>query len=320
MRAETFPVQGVVRPPGNSETDRFAERWLLIGVRPSGRRAVAGIASIRCSVSDSLGSVDLQLPSDGRAFSILLVIIVGIAALAWLATGLSALGMSSSMMVMMAAQSGIAGFGFFLLVWSVMMVAMMFPAAAPMVRAFVTLGSSRGTGRSPWWAASTTLFLGIYLLVWAVFGIVVALAYFVLIPYFGALGASGTLGPAIAGGVLIGAGVYQTTPLKQTCLSGCRSPVTFLLRFWRKGVWGTLNMGFRHASYCVGCCALLFAVLFTVGVMALPWMAFLAVVIFVEKALPIGHWVSFAFGGLFIALGASFFLLPHWGAFALGLG
>jgi predicted metal-binding membrane protein len=79
-------------------------------------------------------------------------------------------------------------------------------------------------------------------------------------------------------------------------------------------------MGLRHASYCVGCCVLLFAVLFTVGVMALPWMAFLAAVIFVEKALPVGHWVSFAFGGLFVALGVSFLLLPAWGGYALGIG
>jgi predicted metal-binding membrane protein len=79
-------------------------------------------------------------------------------------------------------------------------------------------------------------------------------------------------------------------------------------------------MGLRHASYCIGCCALLFAVLFAVGVMALPWMAFLAVVIFVEKGLPVDHWASYAFGGLFVALGASFLLLPTWGARALGIG
>ena len=257
--------------------------------------------------------------SDRRAFFGLLVILVGVAVLAWILTGLSAVGMSSGMMVMMATQSGLAGFGFFLLVWSVMMVAMMFPAAAPMVRAFVTLSRPPGEMRNPWWAGSTALFLGVYILVWAAGGIAVALAYFVLAPRIGELGMSGSLGPAIAGGVLIAAGVYQTTPLKQVCLSGCRAPVTFLIRYWRKGVMGTVNMGLRHASYCVGCCALLFAVLFAVGVMALPWMAFLAVVIFVEKSLPVGHWASFAFGGLFVALGASFILLPSWGGFALGI-
>jgi predicted metal-binding membrane protein len=258
--------------------------------------------------------------ADRRAFFGLLIVIAAVAAIAWLVTGLSAVGMSSSMMVMMASQSGWAGFGFFLLVWSVMMIAMMFPAAAPMVRAFVTLSAPPGQTRSRWWTASTAAFLGVYILVWAAAGIAVALGYLLLSPRLGELGTSGTLGVGIAGAVLIAAGVYQTTPLKQTCLAGCRSPLTFLLRYWRKGVRGTVNLGLRHASYCVGCCALLFAVLFAVGVMALPWMAFLAVVIFVEKALPVGHWASFAFGGLFVALGASFLFLPSWGAFALGIG
>ncbi|MCI4347687.1 MAG: DUF2182 domain-containing protein [Thermoplasmata archaeon] len=271
-------------------------------------------------MSASVESAVLRASSDRRAFLGLLVVIVAVAALAWVVTWLSSVGMSSSMFAMMATQSGVAGFAFFLLIWSVMMVAMMFPAAAPMVRAFATLSTPPGASRNPWWAASTALFLGVYALVWASAGVAVALAYFVLVPRVGELGAAGTLGPAIAGAVLIVAGVYQTTPLKQTCLSGCRTPVSFLLRFWRKGTWGTVNLSLRHASYCVGCCALLFAVLFAVGVMALPWMAFLAAVIFVEKSLPIGHWASFAFGGLFVALGASFLLLPTWGGYALGIG
>jgi predicted metal-binding membrane protein len=271
------------------------------------------------AVAASLDSSGVPMSSDRRAFLGLLIVIVAVAALAWVVTGLQAVGMSSSMMAMMASASGVAGFGFFLLLWSVMMVAMMFPAAAPMVRAFVGLSTPAGQARSRWWAGSTALFLGVYLLAWAATGVAVALAYVVLTPRVAELGTDGTLGVAVAGAVLVVAGIYQTTPLKQTCLAGCRSPLSFLLRYWRKGVRGTVTLGLRHASYCLGCCALLFAVLFTVGVMALPWMAFLAAVIFVEKALPVGHWASFAFGGLFVALGASFLLFPLWGSYALGI-
>lgn len=271
-------------------------------------------------MSDLIETTVARTTSDRSAFIVLLAIMVAVAALAWLTTTLSASGMSSSMLVGMVTGSGAAGFAFFLLAWSVMMVAMMFPAAAPMVRAFVAFRAPSRVGRDRWWAGSTFLFLGVYIAVWAGIGVIVALAYILLGPRLGELGASGTLGPTIAGSVLIAAGVYQTTPLKQACLAGCRAPITFFLRYWRKGISGTLNMGLRHAIYCVGCCALLFAVLFSVGVMALPWMVFLAVVIFVEKALPVGHWASFAFGGLFVGLGSSFLLLPTWGRFALGLG
>jgi predicted metal-binding membrane protein len=97
------------------------------------------------------------------------------------------------------------------------------------------------------------------------------------------------LGPATpAGAVLIGAGIYQWLPMKGICLTQCRSPLALIAEYWREGPIGGLSMGVRHGLFCVGCCWLLMAVLFVVGVMNLLWVAALAALVFVEKLVPVG--------------------------------
>ncbi|MGH6628768.1 MAG: DUF2182 domain-containing protein, partial [Burkholderiales bacterium] len=92
--------------------------------------------------------------------------------------------------------------------------------------------------------------------------------------------------------VLIAAGLYQLSPLKRACLSHCRSPASFLARHWRPRWSGAFRLGAWHGAYCVGCCWMLMLLLFVGGVMNLYWIIGLAILVFVEKVLPIGQRVS----------------------------
>jgi predicted metal-binding membrane protein len=111
--------------------------------------------------------------------------------------------------------------------------------------------------------------------------------------------------PILGGVLLIGAGIFQFTPLKHACLSHCRSPIGFFMTEWRPGSKGAIAMGLRHGYFCVGCCWLLMALLFVAGVMNLLWVATIAVIVLVEKVVPAGQWVSRAIGILVIIWGTA---------------
>jgi predicted metal-binding membrane protein len=92
----------------------------------------------------------------------------------------------------------------------------------------------------------------------------------------------------LAGAVIVGAAVYQLTPLKDVCLRNCRGPLSFILGHWRDGRLGALRMGISHGAWCVGCCWALMAALFALGIMSLGWMAVVGAAILVEKMTPVG--------------------------------
>ncbi len=172
------------------------------------------------------------------------------------------------------------GLASFLVMWTVMMAAMMFPAVIPVVLAFATL--SRGRGANVPVAAA--LFVAGYLVVWGLLGL----------PGRALLGAADRLvteSPRLAsagGAILIACGIYQLTPLKDACLRHCRAPHLFLGHHWRDGAGGALVLGAHHGLYCAGCCASLMIVLLVVGVMDVGWMVGLAALIYLEKILPRG--------------------------------
>jgi predicted metal-binding membrane protein len=114
--------------------------------------------------------------------------------------------------------------------------------------------------------------------------------------------------PRWAGAVLIVAGVFQWTPLKHACLSHCRSPLSFLMTEWREGAGGALIMGVRHGVYCVGCCWILMALLFVVGVMNLLWVAAISVFVLMEKTVPAGQGVARAAGLVLVGVGLFLFV------------
>jgi predicted metal-binding membrane protein len=178
---------------------------------------------------------------------------------------------------------------FFLPLWVVMMVAMMFPAVAPVVSFFDSLSLKRREAGLP--AAPTWLFLAGYLAVWSLFGLGAYLLS-LIVPAVGMMATGLRMdNPLAAGFVLIVAGLYQLSPLKQVCLKHCRSPLSIILHGWRDGPSGAFRMGFVHGAYCLGCCWGLMLVLFAVGLMNLLWMIILTIVIFAEKVLPYGSLV-----------------------------
>jgi predicted metal-binding membrane protein len=200
--------------------------------------------------------------------------------------------------------------GFFLTTWVVMMSAMMFPSIAPMVLMYARMEAGRRERGKSAPAGATAVFVGGYLITWAAAG----LAGYAIFD----LGRSLSIeafswdrgGPYLAGGVLIAAAAYQLTPLKDACLRKCRDPLMFLLSAWRPGRLGAMRMGIEHGAWCVGCCWVLMAALFALGVMSIGWMAFIAALIAIEKLLP---WEAFANRGvalLLVALGIGVAFAP----------
>ena len=185
--------------------------------------------------------------------------------------------------------------------WVAMMAAMMMPAAAPMILMFGTVYRTkreRGGTFVPTWvfvAGYLGVWAGVGACAWAMgdFGEALARAY----PGLRELGAR------VAAVAMIGAALYQLTPLKERCLSHCRSPLSFVMQHWRPGVSGAWRMGVDHGVYCVGCCWALFLLLVVVGLASLPWMGLITVIVCAEKLLPHGRPVSLGVAGLLFVLG-----------------
>ena len=188
--------------------------------------------------------------------------------------------------------------------WAVMMVGMMAPSAAPMILMYARVGRQATADGKPF--AATGWFAGGYFLAWIGFSLVATVAQWALeraaLLDSGMASASNLLG----GVVLVAAGVYQWTPLKDVCLTQCQTPLLFLMRHggFRRDASGCLLLGLRHGVYCIGCCWVLMALLFVGGVMNVLWIALLALLILMEKLFPFGRWIARAAGVAFLAAGA----------------
>jgi predicted metal-binding membrane protein len=194
-----------------------------------------------------------------------------------------------------------------LLMWWVMMVAMMTPSAAPMILLYArATRHAQDGGRLQPGAASTAAFASGYLLVWLAFSIAATLVMW-LLERAGVLSVTrmASTGAWLSGGLLIAAGLYQFSPLKNVCLRVCRAPAEFLSRHWRPGASGALRMGLEHGAFCVGCCWVLMALLFVGGIMNLLWIAVLAILVLAEKVAPAGIWVSRVVGAVLVAWGVA---------------
>ncbi len=205
------------------------------------------------------------------------------------------------LMMPMSARWGVANAAAILSMWAVMMAAMMLPSALPMLLQFVNLSRRNGEVARGW------AFVGAYLLVWLVFSMAATALQW-------CLQAAGWTDPMAASrsawltaALLLLAGIYQFSPLKQVCLARCRSPIAFLLGEWRPGPSGALVMGLRHGLSCLGCCWALMALLFVGGVMNLAWVAALAIAVALEKMLPRGEQLAAVMG--LVLMGAGVFKL-----------
>lgn len=179
--------------------------------------------------------------------------------------------------------------------WSLMMVAMMLPSAAPAVLLYSRVRETRSSDHA---VAQTWVFLSGYLAIWLLFSIAAAGAQMSLTGPSMALDSG-----AARGAVLIAAGVYQLSPLKSACVRQCRSPAEFLTRHWRPGWPGAVQLGVRHGIYCLGCCWMLMALLFVGGVMNLLWVVALTLLVATEKLVRGGPLVGRAVGVALIGWG-----------------
>ena len=204
---------------------------------------------------------------------------------------------------------------FVFVMWAVMMIGMMTPSVAPMVLIYTqvarqsrTLAGTLGKPFAPagWFASG-------YLLAWTLFAALATAAQY-------GLEQAALLSPSMAstsryfgGGLLIVAGLYQLSPLKNACLSQCRAPLSFVQRHggFQSTVFGSLRLGTQHGLYCIGCCWALMALLFVGGVMNVLWIAAIMIFVLAEKIIPGGRYLSTLAGVAALAAGAWMIGVQH---------
>jgi predicted metal-binding membrane protein len=272
----------------------------------------SGIASVPARVNPAQAS---QYPTEigtstlerllHRDRAIVITALIGVVLLSWLylllGAGIDMGDMEGMDMPAMAPEWSPAYFAVMLLMWIIMMAAMMLPSAAPMILLHATM--SRRRREQGGVVPAIGIFVLGYVVIWAAFGLAATSLQW-------ALGTAALLSPAMAttsrvaaASMLIAAGIYQWTPLKQSCLRRCRSPLDFVVTYWREGALGSFVMGIRHGAFCVGCCWMLMLLLFVGGLMNLLWIAGLALFVLVEKTAPGGHWIGRVAGIALVALG-----------------
>ena len=200
--------------------------------------------------------------------------------------------------------------GLFTASWTAGMAAMMFPAIVPMVLLYNKLLtneqsiSSAETERleSKFYRLKMILFVGMYLVIWALTGVGLLLAWSVPMNYVVISSDTNNIG-IIFGSILIISGIYQFTPLKNKCIGYCESPLSFFMRRWNNGTIGAIKMGTFHGLYCLGCCWPYFLIMVSLGWMNISWMALFAAVIFGEKIWSRGIWIARSVGIVLISVG-----------------
>lgn len=225
--------------------------------------------------------------------------------LLWLNSTMTALqpGMAMAMDMPQADAWDPAHLGFLFAMWATMMVAMMTPAVAPVVLLYARVSRQARVQGTPF--APAACFAGGYLSAWVFFALLAAVAQY-------ELERAMVLAPAMrladgfaAGAVLMIAGIYQWTPAKDVCLAHCTAPLSFIQRHggFQAQAAGSFRLGFRHGSYCIGCCWVLMALLFVAGVMNIAWIVVLVAVVVAEKNVAGGRIIARGVGLGAIAAG-----------------
>jgi predicted metal-binding membrane protein len=191
--------------------------------------------------------------------------------------------------------------------WTLMMAAMMLPGATPTIL-LVSALARRQEAQEQAPMRAGVFALG-YLTVWTAFSLAAAALQWALDQMAMLTSDMAIASAVVAGSIVAAAGLYQWTPLKRTCLTHCRSPIDVITHYWRPGAFGALGAGVRHGLYCLGCCAVLMALLFAGGIMNLAWIAAITVVVLAEKVAPGGEILSRAIGAALLV----------WGGVAVGL-
>ncbi|MDW0314402.1 MAG: DUF2182 domain-containing protein [Nitrososphaeraceae archaeon] len=262
--------------------------------------------------------------------------LISISVITWLVSSQQYDTMMSTMMMF----HNPAALSLFTVIWTAGMAAMMFPAISPMVLLYDRMiknksnneasSSKKGEAKesllvgidnckeqekmkssvSLWstYSLKMILFVGSYLLVWAITGIAILVGWSIPMNYLLTepfTNNAQSLVNIIFGVLLVISGLYQFSPLKTKCLGYCESPMSFFMRRWRSGTVGAMKMGVYHGLYCLGCCWPYFLLMVALGWMSLLWMALFAAIIFGEKVWTKGgKWVARSVGIGFVTLGA----------------
>lgn len=246
-------------------------------------------------------------PRAGELLTRQRVVIAGGLALVVAVSWAYLLSLAREMSVWHAASSAMhaPGFAWTLVMWVVMVAAMMLPTAFPTILMHARFQRGRDATRSP--APFSGLFAAGYVVAWSGYAAIAA-ALQIALQHAAALhpvAMSLTSGPASAS-VLMLAGVFQLSPLKNACLRRCRTPIGFFMTAWRDGLGGALVMGVHNGAYCVACCFALMALMFVVGTMNLLWLAVLTAFMLLEKVGPSPKLVTRGSAVALIAAGAWF--------------
>ena len=185
--------------------------------------------------------------------------------------------------------------------WVVMMIGMMTPTAAPMVLVFARFSRSQKAQGRP--NVPTGAFLAGYLSAWTGFSLVATVLQWALDQAALLSPMMVSNSPLLGGVILLAGGVFQLTPLKNACLTHCRSPLDFFMGHWRPGAVGAFRMGLAHGAFCLGCCWLLMGLLFFGGVMNLLWIGTITIFVLLEKVAPHGLAIARVSGFALIAAG-----------------
>jgi len=223
-----------------------------------------------------------------------------IVALGWLYMVHMNAGMTAMGGMAMPAKGGLGALEATFAMWVVMMVAMMLPSIVPTVSVFATLAGRRSPAAA---TRMTAIFVTGYALAWIAYCVPAATAQSGL-SRMALLSAMGNSTSAmLSAAILVAAGLFQFSGMKNACMTQCRSPFAFLMHEWRDGAAGALIVGLRNGSNCVGCCWALMAVLFVVGTMNLLWMALFTLLVCAEKIAPARWRLDAIVGTGFIAWG-----------------
>lgn len=208
-----------------------------------------------------------------------------------------------AMMSMSGPASWSAGYAILMfLMWWIMMVAMMLPSAAPAILTYTSaIRRNRNELRAGLKAFS---FAFGYLFAWGVFSAVATWLQWSLQAASLLSPMMSLSAPEFAGTVLVVAGLYQLSPLKQACLRHCQHPLVFFLSNWRPGTGGAIRMGARHGLFCLGCCWFLMALLFVGGIMNLFWIGALAIYVALEKVTAHSQLVTYSGSAAMIGAGS----------------
>ncbi len=253
---------------------------------------------------DHLSAAETRLSTTlVRPRRIALGCIVALTALGWLALGLMSAGSadgawSFAALCRIYPASGFGELALSVPMWIAMTLVMMLPTAGPMILTYAEIADTAARKAEP--VVSPLVLTAGYMAVWFGFALAAALLQWFLAR--AGLLEGGSAGMLLGGTIFLGAGLYQFSSLKQSCLTLCQRPFPFFFSNWTTEPRGVFRLGLRQGMTCLGCCWAMMLLMFAIGAMNVIWMAVLGVLMTIEKLSTTARF-SEAVGFVFVAVG-----------------